>query len=86
MMNRPRSAVRAVLCCLSIGCGANGVGPSHDAGVDGEGVVTLAELRGDFAELEELFGAEADRDIAEGSGHLGRSAVTQFIGRRRASA
>lgn len=48
-------------------------------------LVTLAELRGDFAELEELFGAEADRDIAEGSGHLGRSAVTQFVGRRRAS-
>ncbi len=46
-------------------------------------LVTLAELRHDFAELDELHGAETERDIAEGSGHHGRSAVTQFVGRRR---
>lgn len=46
-------------------------------------MVTLDELRRDFAELEELHAFEGERDVREGAGHGGRSVVTQFIARRR---
>jgi SAM-dependent methyltransferase len=46
-------------------------------------LVTLEELRRDFSSLEELHGVETEREVREGHGHLGMSAVTQFVARRR---
>ena len=46
-------------------------------------MVTLDELRRDFAELEELHAFEGEREVREGAGHGGLSVVTQFIARRR---
>ena len=46
-------------------------------------LMTLEELRRDFAAFEELHGVETERSVSEGSGHHGRSAVTQFVGRKR---
>ena len=46
-------------------------------------LVDLAALRADFADLEVLHGVEIERNVLEGQGHRGRSAVVQFIARRR---
>ncbi|MCU0864564.1 MAG: hypothetical protein MUC36_12265 [Planctomycetes bacterium] len=40
-------------------------------------------LRTEFAGLEELLGVERERDVVEGKGHRGSSAVVQFVARRR---
>lgn len=45
-------------------------------------LVDLAALRVDFAGLQELHAAELERDVHEGKGHRGRSAVVQFLARR----
>jgi len=45
-------------------------------------LVTRADLERDFATLTEMYAFEGEREIHEGSGHAGRSFVTQFIGRR----
>ncbi len=57
-----------------------GTGGPKDVGM----LMTLAELRADFAALEELHGAELERTVVEGAGHGGPSFVTQFIARKRA--
>jgi SAM-dependent methyltransferase len=46
-------------------------------------LVDLATLRTDFATLEVLHGVELERDVLEGKGHRGRSAVVQFVARKR---
>ena len=46
-------------------------------------LVDLATLRQDFADLEVVLGGERLRDVLEGTGHRGQSAVVQFIARRR---
>lgn len=46
-------------------------------------LLTLEMLRRDFSSLEELHGLETEREIREGHGHQGNSAVTQFLARRR---
>lgn len=56
-----------------------GTGGPSDASM----MITLEELRRDFAELEELHAFEGERDVHEGAGHGGLSVVTQFIARRR---
>jgi SAM-dependent methyltransferase len=45
-------------------------------------MMTLEELRRDFAGLTVLHAFEGEREIHEGHGHGGRSYVTQFIARR----
>lgn len=45
-------------------------------------LMTLADLREDFAELELLIGREIERDVREGSGHKGRAAVVQILARK----
>jgi hypothetical protein len=45
-------------------------------------LVTRAELERDFAPLTVVHAFEGEREIHEGSGHAGKSFVTQFIGRR----
>lgn len=45
---------------------------------------TLALLRTELPELEFVHGCELERDIIEGGGHTGRSAVVQVIARRPA--
>jgi len=47
-------------------------------------LVGLADLRGDFAGLTVLRGEELERDVREGKGHKGRSAVVQFVARKDA--
>ena len=49
---------------------------------DAKLLVTRADLERDFAELKVLHAFEGERDIHEGSGHAGKSFVTQFIARR----
>jgi SAM-dependent methyltransferase len=46
-------------------------------------LVDLATLRADFAALEVLHGIERERDVLEGKGHRGLSAVVQFVARKR---
>lgn len=49
---------------------------------DAKLLVTLADLERDFAALKVLHAFEGERDLHEGSGHAGKSYVTQFIARR----
>ncbi len=49
---------------------------------DIEMLPTLAETCGALSELKEIVGREVDRDVWEGAGHRGKSAVMQYIGRR----
>lgn len=49
---------------------------------DRDMLVDLAALRADFAGLAVLHGQELERDVIEGKGHRGRSAVVQFLARR----
>jgi hypothetical protein len=42
-------------------------------------LVDLAALRADFAGLQVVHAAELERDVHEGKGHRGRSAVVQFV-------
>ena len=44
---------------------------------------SLAELRQEFSECEELYGVELTRNLYEGILHSGESAVVQFIVRKR---
>jgi hypothetical protein len=46
-------------------------------------LLTLEELRRDFSALEELHAFEGERDVQEGTGHSGKSFVTQFVARKR---
>ena len=46
-------------------------------------MLDLATLRSEFAGLDELLGVERERDVVEGKGHRGSSAVVQFVARRR---
>jgi len=43
---------------------------------------TLEMLRNSFPGWEVLRAADYDADIAEGRGHLGRSALVDFVARR----
>lgn len=43
---------------------------------------TLDDLRGELAGLEVLHAAQFEREVSEGEGHQGLSAVVQFIARR----
>jgi SAM-dependent methyltransferase len=45
-------------------------------------LVTRDELQRDFASLKVLHAFEGEREIHEGTGHAGRSFVTQFLARR----
>ena len=45
---------------------------------------TLAELRAELGNLEWLIGIERERDVREGGGHTGPSAVVQVLARRPA--
>lgn len=45
-------------------------------------LLTLDELRRDFADLQVLHAVETERHVHEGHGHHGRSAVTQLIARK----
>ena len=49
---------------------------------DAKLLVTRADLERDFAGLEVLHAYEGERDVQEGSGHAGKSYVTQFLARR----
>ncbi|MBA4136845.1 MAG: SAM-dependent methyltransferase [Opitutus sp.] len=49
---------------------------------DVELLPTLAELRAELAGLEFIVGRELERDVHEGGGHTGRSAVVQVLARR----
>lgn len=49
---------------------------------DAKLLVTRSELEGDFTGLTVLHAFEGEREIHEGSGHAGKSFVTQFIARR----
>jgi hypothetical protein len=44
---------------------------------------TLAQLRAELPGLEFIVGRELERDVHEGGGHTGRSAVVQVLARRR---
>jgi hypothetical protein len=44
---------------------------------------TLAQLRAELPELEFEIGRELERDVHEGDGHTGRSAVVQVLARRK---
>jgi len=46
-------------------------------------MTTLPDLQTDFAKLEIIVAHEIDREIHEGVGHNGMSAVVQFVGRKR---
>ncbi len=46
-------------------------------------LMTLASLRDELAGLEFLVGRELEREVSEGDGHTGRSAVVQILARRR---
>ena len=43
---------------------------------------TLAQLRGELSGLEFEYAAESERDVQEGQGHAGRSAVVQVRARK----
>jgi hypothetical protein len=43
---------------------------------------TLADLRADVRGLAEVEAQEVEREIYEGDGHGGRSAVVEYVGRR----
>jgi SAM-dependent methyltransferase len=45
-------------------------------------LTTLTDLKSELSSLNVLMGQEIDRDIKEGRGHVGKSAVVQFIGRK----
>jgi SAM-dependent methyltransferase len=45
---------------------------------------TLAELKSELGDLEWLIAREDERDVHEGTGHGGASAVVQVLARRRA--
>lgn len=47
-------------------------------------MLTLDELRRDFAGFEVLHAFEGERDVREGQGHTGLSSVTQFAARKPA--
>jgi SAM-dependent methyltransferase len=42
-------------------------------------LMTLPLLLADFSGLQVIYGVELERDIIEGAGHAGRSAVVQFV-------
>ena len=44
---------------------------------------TLSELRAELGDLELLVAREIERDVREGGGHTGMSAVVQVLARRR---
>jgi SAM-dependent methyltransferase len=44
---------------------------------------TLAELRAELGDLDFLIAREIERDVREGGGHTGMSAVVQVLARRR---
>lgn len=44
--------------------------------------MTLAELQDELAGLDLIIGREIERDVIEGTGHTGRGAVVQILGRR----
>jgi len=48
-------------------------------------LMRLADLQQEFAGLEFLAARELEREVIEGSGHRGRAAVVQVIGRRPAT-
>ncbi len=54
-------------------------GPSAE-----ENLYRLEDLRADFAGWEVLMAEDRDAEIAEGSGHVGRSALVDFIARKPA--
>jgi SAM-dependent methyltransferase len=45
-------------------------------------LMTLTGLRTELTGLEFLHAAECERDVIEGTGHTGRAAVVQLVGRR----
>jgi SAM-dependent methyltransferase len=45
-------------------------------------MTTLQELKTELKTLEILVGQEIERDIQEGKGHFGQSAVVQYLGRK----
>ncbi len=49
---------------------------------DAKLLVTRSDLERDFAALTVVHAFEGERDIHEGSGHAGKSFVTQFLARR----
>lgn len=49
---------------------------------DRELLPTLNDLRTELAGLEFLVAQEIERDVIEGTGHTGRAAVVQILGRR----
>jgi len=49
---------------------------------DADMLATLAQLRGELSGLEFEYAAESDRDVQEGQGHAGRSAVVQVLARK----
>ena len=57
---------------------AHGTGGPKDADM----LPTSAVLRAEFAGLQVEFDREQERDVHEGQGHRGRSAVVQFVARR----
>ena len=44
-----------------------------------EMLMSLPLLRADFAGLAVVHAIELERDVVEGAGHIGRSAVVQFV-------
>lgn len=48
-------------------------------------LTTLADLQKGLESFEVLVGQEIVRDIKEGQGHRGKSAVVQFLGRKKGS-
>jgi hypothetical protein len=45
-------------------------------------LMALDEVRHDFPGIEWIIAREIERDVIEGTGHTGRAAVTQILGRR----
>jgi SAM-dependent methyltransferase len=58
-----------------------GTGGPRDAAL----LLTLAELERDFATLEVRYALEGERVVKEGTGHSGRSFVTQFVAQRKSA-
>lgn len=48
-------------------------------------MTTLSQLTTGLSSLEVVIGQEIEREIQEGKGHVGRSAVVQFLGKRASS-
>jgi hypothetical protein len=45
-------------------------------------MMTLSDLRDEFSGLDFVVGREIEREVHEGKGHFGKSAVVQVIGRK----